>query len=80
MFLIIPKAGTQSKSFGINEQKQESEVMIYMTMIASIYFLIYKKVNDLGYKTKRRIAMEIRDMITAIQSFLPEKSRQKNLT
>lgn len=28
---------------------------------------VYKKVNDLGYKTaKRRIAMELRDMITAI--------------
>jgi hypothetical protein len=41
--------------------------MIYMTMIASMLLLIYKKVNDLGYKTaKRRIAMELRDMITAI--------------
>ena len=28
-------------------------------------FLVYKK-NDLGYKTKRRIAMELRDMITEI--------------
>ncbi|MDV3489957.1 transposase, partial [Elizabethkingia anophelis] len=29
--------------------------------------LIYKKANALGYKTaKRRIAMELRDMITAI--------------
>ena len=43
------------------------EVMVYMTMIASMLLLIYKKANDLGYKTaKRRIAMELRDMITAI--------------
>lgn len=43
------------------------EVMVYMTMIASMLLLIYKKANDLGYKTaKRRIKMELRDMITAI--------------
>ncbi|MFT4062287.1 MAG: hypothetical protein QM642_08025 [Edaphocola sp.] len=39
----------------------------YMTMIASMLLLIYKKANNIGYKTaKRRIAMELRDMITAI--------------
>ncbi|MDC8027337.1 hypothetical protein NBY09_14380, partial [Elizabethkingia anophelis] len=38
-----------------------------MTMICSMLLLIYKKANALGYKTaKRRIAMELRDMITAI--------------
>lgn len=43
------------------------EVMVYMTMIASMLLLIYKKINNLGYKTaKRRIVMELRDMITAI--------------
>jgi len=36
-------------------------------MIASMLLLINKKANNLGYKTaKRRIAMELRDMITAI--------------
>ena len=51
----------------VSINKNGIEVMIYMTMIASMLLLIYKKVNDLGYKTaKRRIAMEIRDMITAI--------------
>ena len=51
----------------VSMNKNGIEVMIYMTMIASMLLLIYKKVNDLGYKTaKRRIAMEIRDMITAI--------------
>lgn len=43
------------------------QVMIYMTMIAAMLLLIYKKVNNLGYKTaKRRIAMELRNMITEI--------------
>lgn len=43
------------------------QVMVYMTMIASMLLLIYKKANNLGYKTaKRRITMELRDMITAI--------------
>jgi len=51
----------------VSMNKNGIEVMVYMTMIASMLLLIYKKVNDLGYKTaKRRIAMEIRDMITAI--------------
>ena len=51
----------------VSMNKNGIEVMIYMTMIASMLLLIYKKVNDLGYKTaKRRIAMELRNMITAI--------------
>ena len=51
----------------VSMNKNGIEVMVYMTMIASMLLLIYKKVNDLGYKTaKRRIAMELRDMITAI--------------
>lgn len=51
----------------VSMNKNGIEVMIYMTMIASMLLLIYKKANDLGYKTaKRRIAMELRNMITAI--------------
>ena len=51
----------------VSLNKNGIEVMVYMTMIASMLLLIYKKANALGYKTaKRRIAMELRDMITAI--------------
>lgn len=51
----------------VSLNKNGIEVMLYMTMIASMLLLIYKKANNLGYKTaKRRIAMELRDMITAI--------------
>lgn len=51
----------------VSLNKNGIEVMVYMTMIASMLLLIYKKANDLGYKTaKRRITMELRDMITAI--------------
>jgi hypothetical protein len=51
----------------VSLNKNGIQVMIYMTMIASMLLLIYKKVNSLGYKTaKRRITMELRDMITAI--------------
>lgn len=51
----------------VSLNKNGIEVMVYMTMIASMLLLIYKKANDLGYKTaKRRIAMELRDMITAV--------------
>ena len=51
----------------VSLNKNGIEVMLYMTMIAAMLLLIYKKANNLGYKTaKRRIAMELRDMITAI--------------
>lgn len=51
----------------VSLNKNGIEVMLYMTMIAAMLLLIYKKANSLGYKTaKRRIAMELRDMITAI--------------
>tara|TARA_R110001592_G_C13056867_1_gene740636 strand:- start:39 stop:1256 length:1218 start_codon:yes stop_codon:yes gene_type:complete len=51
----------------VSMNKNGIQVMIYMTMIASMLLLIYKKANNLGYKTaKRRIAMELRDLITAI--------------
>lgn len=43
------------------------QVMVYMTMIASMLLLIYKKANKVGYKTaKRRMTMELREMITAV--------------
>jgi transposase len=51
----------------VSLNKNGIEVMVYMTMIASMLLLIYKKANNIGYKTaKRRIAMELRDMITEI--------------
>ena len=51
----------------VSLNKNGIEVMVYMTMIASMLLLIYKKANNLGYKTaKRRIAMELREMITVI--------------
>ncbi|NML69489.1 IS4 family transposase [Chryseobacterium sp. RP-3-3] len=51
----------------VSLNKNGIEVMVYMTMITAMLLLIYKKANNLGYKTaKRRIAMELRDMITAI--------------
>ncbi len=51
----------------VSLNKNGIQVMVYMTMIAAMLLLIYKKANNLGYKTaKRRIAMELRDMITAI--------------
>lgn len=51
----------------VSLNKNGIKVMLYMTMIAAMLLLIYKKANNLGYKTaKRRIKMELRDMITAI--------------
>lgn len=41
--------------------------MVYMTMIAAMLLLIYKKANNLGYKTaKRRIKMELSNIIMAV--------------
>ena len=39
-------------------------VMMYMTMIAAMMVLIYKKLNNVGYKTAvRRISLELNEMI-----------------
>ena len=40
------------------------QVMLYMTLIASMLVLIYKRANNVGYKTAvRRIALELNEMI-----------------
>ncbi|RXM54388.1 hypothetical protein BOQ60_25805, partial [Chryseobacterium sp. CH1] len=52
----------------VSLNKNGIEVMLYMTMIASMLLLIYKKVNNLGYKTaKRRIAMELQIYETRVE-------------
>jgi hypothetical protein len=43
------------------------KVMMYVTLIAAMLVMIYKKWNKLGYKTAvRRIALELNDLITAM--------------
>jgi transposase len=55
----------------VSLSKNGMEVMIYMTLIVAMLILIYKKANNLGYKTaKRRFVMELRDLITAIMIIL----------
>jgi len=40
------------------------KIILYMTLILAMLILIYKKVNDFGYKTaKRRFAMELEEII-----------------
>jgi hypothetical protein len=51
----------------VSLNKNGLQVMLYMTLITSILVLIYKKGNNLGYKTaKRRFAMEVRDLAIAL--------------
>lgn len=51
----------------VSLSKNGMEVMIYMTLIVAMLVLIYKKANNLGYKTaKRRFVMELRELIMAI--------------
>jgi len=39
-------------------------VMMYMTMIAAMFVLVYKKLNNVGYKTAvRRISLELNELI-----------------
>jgi transposase len=55
----------------VSLSKNGMEVMIYMTLIVAILILIYKKANNIGYKTaKRRFVMELRELITAIMIIL----------
>lgn len=51
----------------ISLNKNGIEVVLYMTLIVAMLILIYKKANNLGYKTaKRRFKMEIRDLVISI--------------
>jgi transposase len=41
------------------------KIILYMTMILAMLILIYKKINEFGFKTaKRRFALEYQDIIT----------------
>jgi transposase len=43
------------------------QVILYMTLIAAMLIMIYKKENETGFKTaKRRIKIELQEWITAI--------------
>jgi hypothetical protein len=51
----------------VSLNKNGIQVMLYMTLIVAMLILIYKKANNLGYKTaKRRFSMEIRDLAIAL--------------
>ena len=51
----------------VSLNKNGMEVMIYMTLIVAMLILLYKKANNIGYKTaKRRMAMEIRNLAIAL--------------
>jgi len=43
------------------------KIVLYMTLIAAMLILVYKRLNDIGYKTaKRRFTMELDDLISII--------------
>lgn len=43
------------------------KIILYMTLILAMMLLVYKKVNELGYKTaKRRFTMELDELIIAL--------------
>jgi hypothetical protein len=47
----------------VSLNKNGMQVILYMTLIVAMMVLIYKKANNIGYKTaKRRFAMEVRDL------------------
>jgi len=51
----------------VSLNKNGIEVMMYMNLIVAMLILIYKKANNVGYKTaKRRMAMEVRNLAIAI--------------
>lgn len=51
----------------VSLSKNGIEVMMYMTLIVAMLVLVYKKENNIGYKTaKRRFVMELREQITVV--------------
>jgi len=59
----------QDVNFGhfISLNENGIQVMLYMTLIVAMLIMIYKKENNLGFKTaKRRIEIELQQLILAI--------------
>lgn len=51
----------------VSLNKNGIEVMLYMTLIVAMLILIYKKANNIGYKTaKRRFKIEVRNLAIAM--------------
>jgi Transposase DDE domain len=51
----------------VSLNKNGMQVMIYVTLIVAMLILVYKKANNIGYKTaKRRFTMEIRNLTIAL--------------
>jgi len=51
----------------VSLNKNGIQVIMYMTLIVAMLILIYKKANNIGYKTaKRRMAMEVRNLAIAL--------------
>ena len=51
----------------VSLNKNGIQVMLYMTLIVAMLVLVYKKANNIGYKTaKRRFAMEVRNLTIAM--------------
>jgi hypothetical protein len=55
----------------ISLNKNGIEVMLYMTLIAAMMIVIYRKENEIGFKTaKRRMIIELQELIMAITVIL----------
>lgn len=51
----------------VSLNKNGMQVILYMTLTVAMMVLMYKKANNIGYKTaKRRFAMEVRDLAIAL--------------
>ena len=51
----------------VSLNKNSIQGMLYMTLIVAMVVLMYKKANNIGYKTaKRRFSMEVRDLAIAL--------------
>ena len=51
----------------VSLNKNGIQGMLYMTLIVAMLVLMYKKANNIGYKTaKRRFSMQVRDLAIAL--------------
>ncbi len=51
----------------VSLNKNGIQIMLYMALITAMMVLMYKKANNIGYKTaKRRFSMEVRDLAIAL--------------
>ena len=64
---ISDRTGELNVKHFLSVNENGLQLMLYMTLIAAMLLMFYKRINEIGFVTaKRRFTIEIEDMIIAM--------------